>query len=134
MARTLVLLSALALVGCSSDSKNAPGQQRGNEAVLYEVGGLIQMYSGEAGRGPKKAGDFAKFQNGYPLGFKAVQSGEVVVVWGAKMAGEGEAASAPEDVIAYEKKVPTEGGWVLLQNGKTKELTAAEFASAPKAK
>jgi hypothetical protein len=30
--------------------------------------------------------------------------------------------------------VPAEGGWVLLQNGTVKEMTAAEFAAAPKAK
>jgi hypothetical protein len=37
-------------------------------------------------------------------------------------------------VVAYEKKVPTEGGHVLLQDGTVKQMTAAEFQSAPKAK
>ena len=78
--------------------------------------------------------DFAKYEAGYPLGYAAVQSGEVVVVWGAKIAGEGDAGSAPANVVAYEKKTPAEGGLVLLQNGTVKEMTASEFASAPKAK
>lgn len=128
------LLAALALAGCSSKEENQTAAGPGRDAVLREVGGLIQMYSGETGKGPKKASDLAKYEAGYPLGYQAVQSGEVVVVWGAKMAGEGEAASGPKDVIAYEKKTPAEGGYVLLQNGETKQLTAAEFAAAPKAK
>lgn len=94
---------------------------------------MIQIYSGEFGRGPKKAADLAKFENGYPLGYQALQKGEVIVVWGATMAGEGDANNAPANVVAYQKKVPDEGGWVLLQNGSVKELSAADFASAPRA-
>ena len=94
----------------------------------------MRAYSGQTGQGPKKAADFSKYEAGYPLGYAAVQSGEVVVVWGAKIAGEGETGSAPANVVAYEKKVPAEGGLVLLQNGQVKQMTAAEFAAAPKAK
>lgn len=135
MTRFALLLGAIALAGCSSPNQSQQSSQGpGRDAVLQEVGGLIQMYSGETGRGPKKAADLAKYENGYPLGYQAVQSGEVVVLWGAKIAGEGEAASGPPDVIAYEKKTPTEGGWVLLQNATAKQMTADEFKTAPKAK
>jgi hypothetical protein len=134
MARLLcVLLLSAAVVGCSSSTQGV-GADPGKEPVLHEVGGLIRLYSGETGRGPAKVTDLAKYEQGYPLGYAAVQSGEVVVLWGAKVAGEGDAASAPADVVAYEKKVPTEGGWVLLQNGTVKQMKADEFASAPKAK
>ncbi|MBP3954019.1 hypothetical protein J8F10_01735 [Gemmata sp. G18] len=129
----LFFLGTLALAGCSSSQSQSTSQSPGTDAVLHEVGGLIQMCSGETGKGPKKAADLAKYQNGYPLGFQAVQSGEVVVVWGAKIGGEGEAASGPAHVIAYEKKTPTEGGWVLFQNATTKQMSAGDFASAPKA-
>ncbi|VTR94517.1 Uncharacterized protein OS=Singulisphaera acidiphila (strain ATCC BAA-1392 / DSM 18658 / VKM B-2454 / MOB10) GN=Sinac_0826 PE=4 SV=1 [Gemmata massiliana] len=129
----LFLFGTLALAGCSSNQSQSTSQGPGADAVLHEVGGLIQMYSGETGKGPKKVADLTKYQNGYPLGFQAVQSGDVVVVWGAKIGGEGEAASGPTNVIAYEKKTPTEGGWVLLQNTTTKQMSASDFASAPKA-
>jgi hypothetical protein len=43
---------------------------------------MIQMYSGEAGKGPREAADLTKYEPGYPLGYQAVLSGEVVVVWG----------------------------------------------------
>ena len=49
------------------------------------------------------------------------------------MAGEGEGDRAPKGVVAYEKKVPDEGGYVLLQNGNVVKMTVAEFKSAPKA-
>lgn len=134
MTRFAFFFSVLLLAGCSSDqTKNTP-QEPGPQAILQEVGGLIQMCSGESGKGPKKATDLAKYEAGYPLGYRAAQSGTIVVVWGAKIGGESEAASGPTDVIAYEKKAPTEGGWVLLQNMTTKQMTADEFKAAPKAK
>ena len=38
-------------------------------------------------------------------------------------------------IIAYEKDVPTKGGYVVMANGMTlRQMTAAEFQSAPKAK
>lgn len=132
--RRVLPLILFAIVGCSSSTTTTGGGQPGKDGVLFEVGGLIRTASGELGRGPKHVSDFAKYETGYPLGYAAVKSGEVVVVWGAKIAGEGDSATAPADVIAYEKKVATEGGWVLLQNGKTKEMTAEEFKAAPKAK
>ena len=101
--------------------------------ALQEVADLLRAAGGE-GRAPTKPADLARYESIYSVGYQAVKSGEVVVVWGAKMAGEGEAATAPANVIAYEKKAPTEGGWVLLQNGNVKEMTASQFNSAPKAK
>jgi len=67
-------------------------------------------------------------------GFVSQYTGDVVVVWGAKMAGEGSSGSGTGEVIAYEKKVPTEGGFVLLTSGTVKQMTADEFKAAPKAK
>ena len=58
--------------------------------------------------------------------------GAALVVWGARMGGEGQAGS--DEVIAYEKKTPAEGGMVLLQNGKVKTMSSGEFDAAPKAK
>lgn len=123
----------LAATGCSSSDKGGSGTP-GNDAVLHEVGGMIQIFSGENNRGPKKAADLAKYENGYPLGYKAVQKGDVVVIWGVKMAGEGDLKDAPPHVLAYEKTAPDAGGMVLLLNGTVKQMSSAEFAAAPKAK
>jgi hypothetical protein len=60
-----------------------------------------------------------------------VKSGEVVVLWGAALKGEG-AVGQDEAVVAYEKGVPTDGGYVLLSAGTVQKMNAAEFAAAPK--
>ena len=38
-----------------------------------------------------------------------------------------------KEIVAHEKNAPAEGGYVLLQDGSVKTMTAAEFAAAPKA-
>ena len=93
---------------------------------------MLSLYSGEHRRGPAKADDLARYQVGFPLGYRAVQSREIVVFWGATMPGEGEGGKT-EAVVGYEKKVPSEGGFVLLHNGTVKEMSPAEFQAAPKA-
>jgi len=131
MVLVLILVPVAALAGCSSQ-KPAVGTSGPDETeILREVGGLISIYSGANRRGPAKLTDLTQYEQGYPLGYQAVRSGDVVVLWGGTVAGEGGGGS--EDVVAYEKKVPADGGHVLLQNGKVKEMTAAEFAAAPKA-
>jgi len=126
-------IALLVGVGCSADKKPtaASGAPQGDE--LREVGGMISLYSGKFNRGPAKASDLAPYENGFPLGYAAVRDGNVVVLWGATVAGEGDAAKGGGDIVAYEKKVPTDGGFVLLQSGHVKEMNAAEFGSAPKA-
>jgi hypothetical protein len=127
------LMLAVALAGCSSPSPTA--KTPSNNDVMLEVGGLIGAYTGEFKKGPSKAADLARYETGFPLGYQAVKSGDVVVVWGAKIViEEGGGPVGGTDVVAYEKKVPAEGGSVLLQNNTVKQLTPAEFQAAPKAK
>jgi hypothetical protein len=132
--RLLPALSVLtiALTGCSSSSK--PNTQENAGAApnqLLEVAGLLRDYSTTYNRGPAKAADLAPFESTYPFGYQAVKSGQIEVVWSATVAGEGGGGS--DAIVAYEKKVPAEGGYVLLESGKVKEMKPAEFQSAPKA-
>jgi hypothetical protein len=73
-----------------------------------------------------------RYQSMYPRAYAAVKSGSVVVIWGAALKGE-EQVGEDEAVVAYEKSVPTDGGYVLLSAGTVKKMTAAEFGAAPKA-
>ncbi|MBO0697639.1 MAG: hypothetical protein J2P46_04540 [Zavarzinella sp.] len=86
------------------------------------------------GRGPAKLADLKGAQTVFPHGYQAVKSGDVVVLWGAGVKGEGEAAGKGGEVVAYEKDAPANGGYVLLTSGEVKKLSASEFQSAPKAK
>jgi hypothetical protein len=66
-----------------------------------------------------------------PNAFDRIQSGEFVIVWGV---GLSKAPGTGNQVLAYEKKAPLEGGAVLLRNGTVKTMTSEEFSKAPKAK
>jgi hypothetical protein len=57
-------------------------------------------------------------------------SGQIVYIWGTKLADGPEAAGR---IVAYQKTAATDGGWVLFQDGALKQVSAAEFAAAPKA-
>ncbi|VTR94515.1 Uncharacterized protein OS=Singulisphaera acidiphila (strain ATCC BAA-1392 / DSM 18658 / VKM B-2454 / MOB10) GN=Sinac_5777 PE=4 SV=1 [Gemmata massiliana] len=130
MFRTLfvaaIAVTTCALVGCSSDQPTGPSDDK--KAALDEVYGLCQLRA-EQGKPPaQKADDLRNYENAYPLGFAVVRSGEVVVNWGTAP------AAGSESVLAYQKDVPTAGGWAVLQNGVVKRMTADEFKAAPKAK
>jgi hypothetical protein len=128
MAPALIL--ALLLAGCSGRSGSV-GSER--ESELREVANLLILHSGQHNKGPAKAADLQKYEAGGPLGFQAVKSGDIVIVWGATMPGEGDRTGTTA-IVAYEKKTPTEGGLVLLHNGTIQEMTAEGFAAAPKMK
>jgi hypothetical protein len=130
---SVVLLGA-AVLGCSSSGKSDAAAGPSETDALTEVGGMIRSYVAETGRGPAKVADLSKHQTEFPNGWKALQAGQVVVVWGGKVAGEGEGSGGSKAVVAYLKAVPESGGAVFLENGTVQQMTAAEFAAAPKAK
>jgi hypothetical protein len=117
--------------GCSS-SGPGKGEQSPQEGVLQEVADLLRAGTHPSGRGPSKLSDLDRVQSIYSRSYQAIKSGSVVVLWGSGVKGEGEGATGGE-VVAYEKDVPTSGGFVLLSSGHVKQMTAAEFESAPKA-
>jgi hypothetical protein len=122
-----LVLAAAWLSGCSGkQADHGEGPTRTDE--LQDVAGMLRDYTATYNRGPSKAADLTQYQSTYPFGYRAVQSGELKVVWGATMGGEG--GGGREVVIAYEKKVPSEGGAVLLENGTVKEMSADEFNAA----
>jgi hypothetical protein len=129
--RLLVLAAELGLLaGCSSSNpgKDAPPEY----GVLQEVNELLRAAAGAGKRPPARLADLDRYQATFPRAYEAVKSGNVVVLWGAGQKGESEAGK-DESVLAYEKTVPTEGGYVLLSAGTVKKMTAAEFNAAPKA-
>jgi hypothetical protein len=125
--RFVVTAASLGLVmGCSSQPQ-APAARE--FALLRDVSDLL--HAAAARRPPAKLADLDRFQSTYPVGYDAVKSGAVVVLWGAALQGEGEVGKN-ETVVAYEKDVPTTGGYVLLSAGTVKKMTVAEFEAAPK--
>jgi hypothetical protein len=126
----MALAGLVLLLGCSSKPPGASVPQE--STLLADVNGLLRA-GGAPGRLPAKLSDVEKAKEFFPRGYDVVKSGEVVVLWGASVGGEGDIASGNEKVVAYEKKVPTEGGFVLMSAGSVKKMTAEEFKAAPKA-
>ena len=131
MAKTTSILALLVvLAGCSSrPGANSPPALDD----LRDVNDLLHAAAGTAGRTPAKLADLGRHQRMFPRGYEAVKSGNVVVLWGAPLKGEGEVGK-DEAVVAYEKNISTEGGYVLLSAGTIKKMTADEFQAAPMAK
>jgi hypothetical protein len=128
----IALLCALgAAAGCSGPG-GGRGEQAPQQATLQDVADLIRATTQPNGRGPTKLADLDRVREMYPRGYEAIKSGEVVVLWGTGVKGEGEMAKGGE-VIAHEKDAPTAGGYVLLTSGEVKRMTADEFRAAPKA-
>jgi hypothetical protein len=122
-----VLLLALGCSG-SNTGQAVPGQE--TRVLLQEVNDLLHTAAG--GRAPTKLADLQRQEQNFPKGYAAVKSGEVVVLWGTPPQGEGQVGSN-ETVLAYEKAVPKDGGFVLLSAGTVKKMTPDEFNAAPKA-
>ena len=118
------------VAGCSSKPPPAPSDAGFN--ALQEVHGLLHASVDRAGHPPSKVSDLERHHNMFPNGYAAVKSGDVVVLWGAPIQDEGDIGKN-ETPLAYEKNVPTAGGYVLLSAGTVKKMTADEFmAAAPK--
>jgi hypothetical protein len=125
----LILSLAALATGCGgqpgAEADATPGQR-----ALTELAGVLPLLP----KPPTKVGDLAPYRDAAPFAYESVRTGDVVVVWGVAMPGEGDAGKGTTDIVAYEKDAPTAGGFVLLHNGTVKKMTAAEFQSAPKAK
>jgi hypothetical protein len=118
------------VAGCSA-SASKTGKAARDFRVLEEVNELLHASTGK--RAPSKLADLNPKKDIFPHGYDAVKTGDVVVVWGTPLAGEGDAGKN-ESVLAYEKKVPTEGGYVLLSAGTIKKMTPDEFNATKGAK
>jgi hypothetical protein len=126
---TCVLAAAFlaAAAGCGGGGSQGMGTPSAREK-LAEVKSMLDTLAADRQKPPSKLAELGAVEPMLPIAAGDIRSGEIVYVWGTALA-PGSAA-----VIAYEKKVPTEGGWVLLQDGTLREMTAEEYNSAPKAK
>ena len=113
-------------VGCG-ESKPAVSKEPGRDA-LKEVGQMLKSLADEGRKPPAKSAELEAVEPMLPTAGPMLREGTIVYLWGATYAAD------IEKVAAHEKKVPAEGGWVLLQSGTVKEMTANEFKAAPKAK
>jgi hypothetical protein len=102
-----------------------------DERGLKELSGIYRDFTSKSKRPPKTLKELNVKGQQNPIAVTMIKSGDLMVEWGAPLTPEGEVAHA---ILAYLKKVPEQGGNVLMQDGKTiKMMTADEFKAAPKA-
>src|SRR5262245_61535467 len=129
LALTLGLLLGAAAGGCSGSGKTVYVPTEKDK--LQEIAQMLRTVEADKTRPPARLADLGAVEPMLPLSAQDLRSGAIVYVWGARLSSGGDASSA---VLAYEKKAPAEGGWVLMQDGTVKKMTAAEFGAAPKAR
>lgn len=130
--RLAAALAACCLVLPAGCTKRPPASEAmASVTLLQDVNELLRAASGATGRPVAGVADLKRHADLFNRGYDAVKSGDVVVLWGTKIQGEGEVGKN-EVVIAYEKNTPTSGGHVLLSAGTIKHMTADEFKAAPK--
>ena len=122
----LALAAGLA-AGCGDSPARGPGTGGAKDA-LVDLGQMLKSLHEEGRKPPAKASELTQVEPLIPVAAPLLRDGTLVYLWGAGYAG------GSSKVVAYEKQAPTEGGFVLLQDGTVKEMTADEFRTAPKAK
>ena len=128
------VLCALALLssGCGSSSNEPLSQEGTKEVVLNDVGELYRLYTAQNQKPPTKIADLVPLEATNPMGLMALQTGDVIVRFGAKLPTtlEGPSPSGGDEVLAYEKEVPASGGRVLMLDRTIHSMTADEFKAA----
>ena len=114
--------------GCTGDSPATISAEEERKAILADFGQMLKTVADEGKKPPARPAELEAVGPMMADGGAAVRNGSVVYLWGAGY------AEGSNQVVAYEKNVPTEGGFVLLADGTVKQMTADEFEAAPKAK
>jgi hypothetical protein len=129
LAMAEVCFLAIFFSACAGTAQPPPPPSA--EEGLREIVGIYRYIEYSKLPLPRKPDDFNDYVDSMPTALERIKQGDYVVAWGV---GRSSAPGMGNQILAYEKKVPAEGGAVLLRDGTVRQLTAAEFAEAPKAK
>jgi hypothetical protein len=117
----------LLATGCG-DSKATESADAVRKRGLTEIGQMLKDLPADNRKPPTRLAELEAIEPMIPTGGPMIRSGDIVYLWGA-----GHVAGGTR-VVAYEKSVPSDGGYVLLEDGTVQKMTAGEFGSATKAK
>jgi len=130
VARRLLIATCLtlAVAGCSGAPRQvAPPTPNDGLVDLRE---MLRRTATTGDSVPKSAAALRALDAAYPAAGRFIGTGAVEYVWGSRLSDAPEAATR---VVAFEKAAATDGGFVLLQDGTIRQVTAAEFAKLAKA-
>ena len=126
LGRVAAAVGLAAALGCGGGGAPVAPTITGKD-LMEDVKRMLAFAAEQKLKVPTKAAELDTVEPVAPLAGPAIRDGDIVYAWGAGLTGGGA-------VVAHEKKAETAGGWVLLQDGTVKEMTADEFKAAPRAK
>jgi hypothetical protein len=132
----VVVATAWAVAGCGGGVISSSRPPTVEEMAMQEVADLYKLYYEQHKKPPQKPQDFEVAGAGLSLGYSRILNGDFVVRWGVPLAdisGVVSKADSPDEVLAYEKKAPEQGGVVLMKDRSIRTMTAEQFKAAPKA-
>lgn len=106
--------------------KMFPSVDRAASSAELRIIGQHYIGYQAGGKSPSRLEDLSELKRDHPKIHKAIQDGVYVVNWSVPLTG------SAQTILAYVRDAPTKGGVVLLVDGSTRNMTAAEFEAAPK--
>jgi hypothetical protein len=140
LALVLLLAPLFLLLGCSGKSdKNGKGGDGSSDAArsgdVKTVGMALLDYSDSNKKGPARVEDLVEYLMNDEKLIAQVRSGDIVAVWNVSVIDlNTKPGGSPSYVIAYEKDVPTKGGFVVMGDTSVKKVSPDEFKTLKLAK
>jgi hypothetical protein len=130
----VLAVAALLAPGCGRIKNAADRSKKSND--LKQLGLMYHSYIDMHRKGPGSVDDLMTMATdpGAQAVVQMVKDGKYVLIWGATIVGmQKNPQGTSGTVLGYETTTPTAGGLVLMGDGSVRNVTAAEFASLPKA-
>jgi hypothetical protein len=124
--RSLSIVFLATLLGCGGSGSSGPNADQGKLA-MEEFAAMLKQLPHDKRQPPAKLSEFEAVEPMAPTAAQLLKQNALVYQWGSGL----KAGSLA--IVLHEKKTETDGGWVLLQDGTIKKMTADEFKAAPKA-
>ena len=135
MPRSIIAACGLALLAAGCGSSNGPlTSDDADQILLRDVGELCRHYQFSKKKPPQKVTDVQTVRSMGANGCDALASGKIALLCNATLPDldEDPGHSESNEILAYMKDVPQNGGHVLLLNRTIKKMTADEFKAAPR--
>src|SRR5436309_4765926 len=113
-------LAVAVLAGCGGGANKTPAPTD-YRAALTDLGEALKTTAADGNKPPARLAEFERIEPMAPVAGPLIRSGDLVYLWGGGYAPSG------TKVVAFEKQAEAEGGWVLLQDGSVKQMTADEL-------
>jgi hypothetical protein len=134
-----LVVGALFLVavapGCGGSPQQAELDTSAEAQGLKNLGKMYRIVSESLKRPPKTINELRKAEAQVPGGFNSIGETNVGIYFDVQMADASgkPGAETSEAVLAYDRMVPMQGGFVLMLDGSVRRISASEFKTAKKA-